>query len=177
MRIVLSTGFAVGLVTAALSAQTPTQKPGAEHARMAAFEGQWTYKGEAKASPLGPGGAITGSETCEWFEGRFQLVCRQKGTGPKGPGTGMSVMGYDLTRKAYTYHAISSHGDNIFIRGTTTDGKVWTWVDETTVDGKPMKVQVTITQQSPSAYGVRVEAAMDNGPMMLIEEGTSTKQP
>lgn len=176
MRIVLSTGFAVGLVAAALSAQAPTQQPGAEHARMAAFEGQWTYKGEARTSPLGPGGPVTNAEICEWFEGRFQLVCRQKGTGPRGPSTGLSVMGYDPSRKVYTYHAISSLGDNIFVRGTT-DGKVWTWVDETTVEGKPMKVRVTITEQSPSAYGVRVEASMDNGPMMLIEEGTSTKQP
>lgn len=176
MRVVLATCFAVGIGSAALSAQAPPQTPGAEHARMAVFEGQWTYKGEAKASPLGPGGAVTGSETCEWFDGKFQLVCRQKGTGPRGPGTGLSVMGYDPARKAYTYHAITSHGDNIFVRGTT-DGKVWTWVDETTVDGKPMKVQVTITEQSASAYGVRVEASMDNAPMMLIEEGTSTKQP
>lgn len=134
MRVVLATCFAVGIGSAALSAQAPPQTPGAEHARMAVFEGQWTYKGEAKASP------------------------------------------HDPARKAYTYHAITSHGDNIFVRGTT-DGKVWTWVDETTVDGKPMKVQVTITEQSASAYGVRVEASMDNAPMMLIEEGTSTKQP
>lgn len=176
MRIVLSTGFAVGIVAAALAAQAPTQKPGAEHARMAAFEGQWNYKGEAKASPLGPGGPVTSSETCEWFDGKFQLVCRTKGTGPRGAGTGMSVMGYDPGRKMYTYQAISSLGDNIFVRGTVA-GKVWTWSDETTIDGKAMKILVTVTEQSPSAFGVRVEASMDNAPMMLVEEGTSTKQP
>lgn len=176
MRIVLSTGVAVGIVAAALTAQAPPQKPGAEHARMAAFEGRWNYQGEAKASPLGPGGTVTSSETCEWFDGKFQLVCRMKGTGPRGPGTGMSVMGYDPGRKAYTYHAITSHGDNIFVRGKA-DGKVWTWVDETTVDGKAMKIHVTVTEQTPSTYAVKVEASLDNAPMILIEEGTSTKQP
>lgn len=177
MRVVLTTaGLAVGLVAAALAAQAPTQKPAAEHARLAAFAGQWLYTGTAKASPLGPAGTVTSTETCEWFDGGFHLVCRAKGTGPKGPMTGMSVMGYDPARKAYTYHAITSQGDNIFVRGKVAE-KVWTWSDETTVDGKAVKILVTVTEQTPSAYGVRVEASMDNAPLMLVEEGTSTKQP
>lgn len=176
MRIVLSTGVAVAILASAIAAQAPAPTPGAEHARMAAFAGQWNYQGEAKASPLGPAGKVTGSETCEWFDGKFQLVCRRKGTGPMGPSTGMSVMGYDPSRKAYTYHAISSQGDNIFVRGKV-DGKVWTWTDENTVDGKPLKIHVTVTEQTPTAYALKVQASMDNAPMMVIEEGTATKQP
>ena len=176
MRIVLATALTLGIVAVVTSAQAPTQKPGPEHARLAAFAGQWNYAGDAKASPLGPAGKVTSSETCEWFDGEFHLVCRSKGTGPRGQAAGMSVMGYDPARKAYTYHAITSLGDNVFIRGKV-DGKVWTWSDETTIDGKAVKILVTVTEQTPSAYGVRVEASMDNAPMMLVEEGTSTKQP
>jgi hypothetical protein len=176
LRFVLATGLAVGIVAAAISAQAPAQRPGPEHARLSAFAGQWNYTGDAKASPLGPAGKVTSSETCAWFDGEFHLVCRATGTGPRGQVTGMSVMGYDPARHAYTYHAITSLGDNVFIRGRV-DGKVWTWSDETTIDGKAVKIHVTVTEQTPSLYGVRVEASMDNGPTMLVEEGTSTKQP
>ena len=95
MRVVTSIAVALALGSTFVAAQATKATPGPEHKRMAYFAGQWNYQGEAKNSPLGPGGKIAGTETCEWFAGGFQLVCRTKGTGPKGPGTGQSVVGYD----------------------------------------------------------------------------------
>ena len=175
MRVIVSTAVTVGLVVAAMGAQAPAQKPGPEQKRIGFFAGHWNFQGEAKQSPLGPAGKITGTESCEWFAGGFTLVCRTKVTGPKGPGTGMSVMGYDAARKMNTYHAISSHGDNIFVRGNV-DGKVWTWSDEMTMDGKAMKIRATITEETPTSTSFKLEASVDNGPMMVVEEGKSTKQ-
>src|SRR5919107_1602678 len=117
MRIVVSGVVATLLTVAIVVAQTEVPKPGPEHKRMERMLGNWSYQGEAKPSPLGPAGKITGAETCEWFQGNFGIVCRTKGTGPKGPMTAMSVMSYDPTQKAYTYYSISSQGDNIFVRG------------------------------------------------------------
>ena len=136
--------------------------------------GTWSYQGEAKESPLGPGGKITGSETCEWFSGGFGVVCRSKGTGPKGPMTSMSVMSYDEMRKAYTYYSLSSQGDNIFIRGQLK-GNVWTWEDDITMEGKPMKIRATVTEESPTVTHFKLEAGAA-GQMMVVEEGKSTKQ-
>ena len=178
MKNLVSAAVAVAVVVAAASGvrtQAPDPKPGPEHKRIGYFAGQWSYQGEAKESPLGPGGKITGTETCEWFPGGFQLVCRTKGTGPKGPGTGQGIMSYDPARKAYTYYAISSHGDNIFVRGQL-DGKVWTWTDETTVEGKPMKIRATVTEETPTSYSFKLEASMGGGPMTVIEQGKSTKK-
>ena len=174
MKRILSIAGAMAIGAMAVTAQQPDAKPGAEHKRIGYFAGQWTYQGEAKQSPMGPGGKITGSETCEWFAGGFQLVCRSKGTGPKGAGTGQSIMSYDPARKAYTYYAMSSHGDNIFIRGQV-NGKVWTWEDEMTVEGKPMKIRATVTEETPTSYSFKLEGAVGGGQMMVMEEGKATK--
>ena len=93
MRTVCSGVVALLLGTAVVAAQAPPQKPGPEHKRLERMVGQWQYEGEAKASPLGPAGKISGSETCEWFQGGFGVVCRSKGTGPKGPMTGLNDAG------------------------------------------------------------------------------------
>jgi uncharacterized protein DUF1579 len=177
MRTVASIAVAVALASAAVIAQgqkpaKPT--PGPEQKRIAYFAGQWNFTGEAKDSPLGPGGKFTGSETCEWFAGGFQLVCRTKVTGPKGPGTGMSVVGYDPARKAYTYYALSSFGDNIFVRGQVQD-KVWTWSDEATIEGKKMRIVATVTEESPTTSTFKLEVSVEGGPLAVIETGKSTK--
>jgi Protein of unknown function (DUF1579) len=164
-----------GADTKTAAAQAPpARKPGPEHKRIGYFAGQWNFQGEAKPSPMGPGGKVTANETCEWFAGGFHLVCRSKGTGPMGPGTGQSVMRYDAGRKAYTFHAVSSHGDTIFIRGSV-DGKVWTYVDDVTIEGKPMKIRATVTEETPTSYSFKLEASFDNGPMVVMEEGKATK--
>lgn len=174
MRAIASIAAALVLASSGIAAQATKPTPGPEHKRIAFFAGQWNLEGESKESPLGPGGKFTGTETCEWFAGGFQLVCRTKGTGPKGPITGMAVMSYDRARKAYTYYAFSSLGDNIFVRGQVQD-KVWTWSDETMVEGKPVKFVATITEETPTSSSFKLETSVDGGPMTVIETGKSTK--
>jgi hypothetical protein len=174
MRIVVSGVVGIVLGTALLMAQTPPAKPGPEHKRIERMVGQWTYEGEAKASPLGPAGKITASETCELFQGGFAVVCRSKGTGPKGPATSLGVMGYDTDKKMYTYYSVSSMGDNMFVRGHLK-GNVWTFEDTAEVEGKMMKFRATVTEDSPTASTFKLEAGPADGQMMIIEEGKSKK--
>jgi hypothetical protein len=175
MRNVVSGIVAVLLGTIIVAAQAPPAKPGPEHKRFERMVGRWNYEGEAKASPLGPGGKISSSETCEWFQGGFAMVCRMKGTGPKGQMAGLSVMSYDMDQKNYTYYATSSMGDTIFVRGNVK-GNVWTFEDTFQVEGKPMKVRATITEESPTASLFKLEVGPADGQMMVVEEGKSTKQ-
>ena len=98
MKVVLSAVVSIAVASAAVLAQTPAPKPGPEHKRIGYFAGQWSYQGEVTASPLGPAGKVTSTETCEWFAGGFALVCRTKGTTPRGVGTGQSFMSYDPAR-------------------------------------------------------------------------------
>jgi hypothetical protein len=174
MRIVVAGVVATLLGISIVVAQTTPPKPGPEHKRLERMVGQWNYQGEVKESPMGPAGKVTGSETCEWFQGGFAIVCRTKGTGPKGPMTGMNVMSYQPAQKAYTYYAISSQGDNIFVHGQIS-GNVWTFEDTMEVEGKPMKIRATVTEESPTVTAFKLEAGAE-GNMMVVEEGKSTKQ-
>jgi hypothetical protein len=175
MRTVVSGVVAVLLGTAIVVAQATPPKPGAEHKRLERLVGRWNFQGEAKASPLGPAGKNSGSETCEWFQGGFAVVCRAKGTGPKGAMTNMSVISYDQARKAYTYYAVSNQGDNIFVRGTIS-GNVWTFEDTAEIEGQTIKIRATMTEESPTVSAFKLEVGPPNGQMMVVEEGRSTKQ-
>ena len=174
MRIVVSGVVAALFCTALVVAQTPPAKPGPEHKRLERMVGQWSYQGEAKASPLGPAGKISSSETCELFQGGFAVVCRAKGTGPRGPVTALNVTSYDPAQKSYTYYAVSSMGDNFFVRGHLK-GNVWTFEDTMQIEGKPITIRATVTEDSPTASTFKLEAGTA-GQMMVIEEGKSTKQ-
>ena len=174
MRSKLTAAAGIALFTSVVAAQQPpAPKPGPEQKRIGYFAGDWSFQGEAKPSPMGPAGKSSATESCSWFAGGFQLVCQTKGTGPMGPSTGQATMAYDPGRKAYTYHAINSTGSVIFVRGQV-DGKVWTWNDDMTIDGKTMKIRATVTEESPTAYSFKLEAG-DGSTMAVIEEGKATK--
>ena len=175
MRTVFSGVVAVLLGTAVTLTQAPPQAPGPEHKRLERMVGQWSYQGEAHASPLGPAGKISGTETCERFQGGFAVVCRSKGTGPKGAMTGINVMSYDPAQKTYTYYVISSLGDNVFVRGNVK-GNVWTFEDQMEADGKTFTIRATVTEESPTVSVFKMEAGPAGGQMMVVEEGRSTKQ-
>jgi uncharacterized protein DUF1579 len=175
MKSMFSTVLVVALFTSVAVAQQPSQppKPGPEQKRIGYFAGDWSFQGEAKESPMGRAGKITTTESCKWFTGGFHLVCTTKGTGPTGSSTSQSTMAYDPGRKAYTYHSINSMGSVIFVRGQV-DGKVWTWSDEVTMEGKTMKIRATVTEESPTAYSFKLEAG-DGASMAVVEEGRATK--
>lgn len=175
MRSTLTAVMGVALLTSIVMAQQPPQaaQPGPEHKRIGYFAGEWNFQGEAKLSPLGPAGKITTTESCSWFADGFHLVCLTKGTGPMGPITSQSTMSYDAARKTYTYHSINSMGSVIFVRGQV-DGKVWTWMDDVSIEGKTMKIRATVTEESPTAYSFKLEAG-DGSTMAVVEEGRATK--
>ena len=101
-RTTLAAALVVLVAVGGAVAQEGAPKPAPEHKRLAYFAGTWNFQGEAKASPMGPGGPITFKETCELMEGGFALVCRSEGKGPMGPTKSVSIMSYDVEKKAYT---------------------------------------------------------------------------
>jgi hypothetical protein len=167
------------LATAALRAQAPmaVPKPGPEQQKLAYFAGRWNEAAEMKPGPMGPGGKMTGTSTCEWFAGGFSLVCRSEARGPSGePHNSLGVLGYSTERKRYTYYGIDNTGmgggDLSF--GELT-GDTWTWEGESLMGGKPIKGHYTIKQVSPDSYTWRWELAVGGGPLTLIAEGTDTR--
>lgn len=165
------------LASLALAAPAAAQDaaPAAPHEALAYFVGDWKFTGEAAPGPMGPGGPINTAESCEWFEGGFQVVCNGEASTPRGTAQTHAIMAYEPATASYTYYGMNSMGDTFFVRGKR-DGKVWTWEDEMKVEGKPMKFKVTLTEDSPTAYAFQMEGSYDGSPWGVLEHGTATKQ-
>lgn len=145
-------------------------KPGPEHKKLDYFAGKWTFEGEMKPSPMGPGGKMTGSDTCEWFAGGFHLTCRSDGKGPMGEMKGLGFLGYSADDKAYTYSGINNIGDSDSAKATLT-GDTWSWTGESKMGGKPVKGNYIIKQLSPDSYSFHYEMSVDGAPFATVMEG------
>ena len=159
-----------------LRAQAPLQKPGPEHKRLEYFVGKWTSAGDMKASPFGPGGKITASDTCEWFQGGFAVVCHSQGTGPTGPTKGIGIMGFSAEEKKYTYYGMDNTAMSMTsIPKGTVEGDTWTYADSGTMGGQPYQSRFVMKIVSPTSYTFKWETLGPDKKWMPILEGTSTK--
>jgi hypothetical protein len=162
---------------AAGSAQAPqmTDKPGAEQKNLAYFEGAWSMEGKMHASPFGPGGTITATETCKMFEGGWHLVCDSSGTGPMGPMKGHTLMTYDRLTKQYRYFAINNMPDSEMAVGGKS-GNTWTWTNTMTIEGKTIQSRFILTEASPTSYTGKWEMSMDGTTWNPVFEAKATKK-
>jgi hypothetical protein len=100
-------------------------KPGPEHQRLAAFVGNWTFEGDMKPGPMGPGGKMTGADRIDWVPGNFFIQRLYQGKSPMGEMQGLEILGYDAAKKVYTFNSFDSMG----MRGSgtlTVKGNTWT---------------------------------------------------
>lgn len=166
---------ALSILPWAASAQE-SPKPGPEHKRLGFWIGKWTTQGEMKSGPMGPGGKMTSTDTCEWFDGGFAVICRSEGTGPMGPGRSIGILSYSPEEKVYTYYGTDSSGMTMTtVPKGTVKGDTWTYLDEAMMGGQKMKTRVTIKELSPTAYTFTMEAQGPDGKWMPMMESKSTK--
>src|SRR5512145_3124790 len=85
-------------------------KPGPEHQKLGAFVGNWTFEGEMKPGPMGPGGKMAGSDRIQWLPGNFFVERRFEGKGPMGEMRGVEILGYDSAKKTHTFNFFDSMG-------------------------------------------------------------------
>ena len=113
-------------VAAVIAQKQEVPKPGPEHQRLAAFVGNWTFEGELKQGPMGPGGKMTGTDRIEWAPGNFFVQRRYQGKSPNGGEMqGLEILAYDGAKKIYTFSAFDSLG--MMASGTmTVKGNTWT---------------------------------------------------
>jgi hypothetical protein len=99
----------------AMQAQAPAPKPDPELKKLSVIVGHWTYEGEFKPGPLGPGGKVTGDWTAQMILGGFFLQGRFTEKGPAGEARGLRIYGYDPVNKNFP---VQGYGDN----GSTLSG-------------------------------------------------------
>jgi hypothetical protein len=166
---------ATTLSTSSAQEQQPS-KPGPEHARLGYFVGKWNVEGDVKPSPMGPGGKTKSTDTCEWFEGHFSVICRSEGTTPAGPSKGLGILAYNTEEKVYTYYGVdNSNMAMATVPKGTLRGDTWTYTDEATYGGTKVKSRVTIKELSPTSYTFRLEMQGPDGKWMPMVETKNTK--
>jgi len=163
-------------VTVAFAAAPEAPKPGPEHQKLGYFAGKWTAEGQMKESPFGPGGKVTSMDHCEWFQGKFAVVCHTDGKGPMGPMKGLGILGYNAEQKVYTYYGLDNSGMVMTsVPRGTVQGDTWTFTDESEMGGKKLSTRYTIKEQSPNSYTFKWDLLGDDGQWTTIMEGKQTK--
>jgi hypothetical protein len=176
-RVILIILFALTLGAGSVFAgmalsQMPRQGP--ELKRLGYFVGKWHGEGEMKPGPFGPGGKFTESQDVQWMPGGFFLEINADEGTPMGNGKALMIMGYDSEKKAYTFSAFNSMGQNEVATGTV-DGNTWTWLSDSVMGGKAVKTKYTMKEQSPTSYTTKFEMSSEGGPWTTIMEGTTSK--
>jgi Protein of unknown function (DUF1579) len=161
--------------TVGLAQEHKMPAPGPEHKAISAFAGKWSFEGKAEAGPMGPGGPVTFTETCEMFEGGFALVCRSEGKNPMGPTKTIAIMSYDTDKKAYTYYAVES-GFPAFTATGKNVGKAWNWETVSKMGDQTVNTAVTVTLTSPTSQTFEMKMSTDGGKTWVpAMSGKSTK--
>lgn len=168
------TAVLAGGAVSVLAQAPPAPKPGPEHKAMEYFVGKWTGQAELKPGPFGPGGKMTSSDTCEWFTGGFQVVCRNEGAGVMGNMKGLGIMSYNAGDKAYNFYIIDSMGVSELSAGTKS-GNTWTFTADSTVGGMTFKSRYSIVEASPTSYTFKWEMSQDGTKWATVVEGKTTK--
>jgi hypothetical protein len=178
-RHLLSIGvMAMAVATAGLVvAQVPeAPKPTPEHAKLGFFVGNWSGDGEMKPSPFGPGGKMKTTDRCEWWDGKFAVVCHNEGTSPMGPMKGLGILSYNADEKVYTYYGVDNTGMTMMnVPRGTVNGKTWTYTGEDKMGGVVVKSRYTIQELSPTSQSFKWEIQGEGGAWTTVAEGTSKK--
>ena len=173
-RLVTGSIFALTL-PAFVAAQPQAPKPGPEHKRLEVFAGTWKMDMTMQPSPLGPGGKMTGTETCRLFDGGYHVICDSTGDGPMGTMKGHAILTWDRSANQYRYFAINNMPDAELATGTVS-GSTWTWTGKTELGGgKSIHSRFTLVEISPTVHNVKWEMSEDGTTWKIVGEGTSTK--
>ena len=173
------TAAAIAMIVAfagIVSAQAPAApKPGPEHQQLSPFVGNWTFAGEMKPGPMGPGGKMTGTDRVQWMPGNFFVERRFEGTSPMGKMSGLEIIGYDTLKKTYTYTFVDSVGS--MSSGTMkVSGDTWTTAGTGSMGGHAMQERCTLAFGAGSTtLKISCEASGDGSKWAPVMEGTATK--
>lgn len=173
LAYVAGTALASGAV-AVLAQAPPPPKPGPEHKVLEYYVGKWTGQGELKPGPFGQGGKVTSTDTCEWFAGGFQVICRGEGSGAMGSTKTLGIISYSTGDKAYKFYAVDSTGSAELSTGSKS-GNTWTFTADSNYQGMAFKSRYTIEEVSPTSYTFKWEMSQDGTKWATMVEGTSKK--
>jgi hypothetical protein len=122
------------LVIGCASAQAQKAKPGPELKPLHLITGHWTYTGDYKPTPLGPGGKVTGEGNNQMILGGFFLQSQFKENGPM-ESQGLEIDSYDPVNKNFFGRGYEDDGTT-YSGAFSVNGNTWTWEGKLVVAGK-----------------------------------------
>lgn len=168
------TTFLVAALLAAPSlAVARPQRPrrSAEADKLSYYIGTWQGRGETMGGPLGSAGKLASRQTCNWFAGAFQVICRGEEHGPSGKRQFLNVLAYDNSSKAYTEYSVSSRGETEYDQGGSFVGSTLMFIVNSDAGGKRSRFRYRETHVSPNRYTYRAEVAVDGGKWSELAKG------
>jgi hypothetical protein len=175
-RLAAAVTLSLLLVPAARAEAPKAPKPGPEHERLGYFVGKWKSEGTVFENPFMATGKFTSSDSCEWFEGKFAVVCRSQGKGPSGPTRSLGIMSYSATEKVYLYYGVENNpmAMTTVPRGTV-EGDTWTYVEESKMGDQTVKSRYVIKQVDKGSYTFKYEMQGPDGQWKTVVEGKTRK--
>jgi hypothetical protein len=174
-RISILLFFLVVCSATAMQAQAP--KPDPEVKKLRSVVGDWTYEGEYKPGPLGPGGKFTGEYTARMILGGFFLQERWTEKGPAGEARSLALDGYDPVNKNFSGEMYSDDGSRITAAFTIT-GNTWTIPGKLVTGGKQYQFKGTFVLAADLASGTyKTEISVDGTTWTPWFEEKYTKVP
>jgi hypothetical protein len=172
-KAILLLAISCVLIFSIVSAQTSAPKPDPAIGKLQPFVGHWTYEGEDRAGPLGPGGKITGAQDGHMILGGFFLELRWKEKGPSGEMQGLEIDGYNPVNKSFTYNVYLDRGgveSGVF----TFRGNTWSWSGKNISAGKEYLTRGRGTIAAESIT-MKAEISADGKTWMPFYKQTLTK--
>jgi hypothetical protein len=117
---------------------------------------------------------MTSDQDCTWFDGGFQLVCRENGSGAMGKMKSEAILGWSPEEKVYKYMGFDSMGMMGSATGTVS-GNTWSWTGSDKMGGKLIHSRYTVTVTSPTTQTFKWETSEDGKTFTTAAEGKSTK--
>ncbi len=143
-RITILLFLLVACFATAMQAQAPAPKPDPALKKLSVLVGHWTFEGEFKPGPLGPGGKTTGEFNCRMILGGFFLQCQMSGKVAESEMRDLEIYGYDPVNKNFSSAYYFGDGSRITAVLTIT-GNTWTFAGKWTVAGKQYQFKDSVT--------------------------------
>lgn len=150
-KIALLASFVAGAAFAEAPA-VPARDPGYD--ALGHLVGRWTEKGNE----------ATFVETCEWFHGRYHVVCRAERKRPDGTTShGMSILSF-VPGEGYVYTGIGSKGRYETLQHGTVENDILEFRSSAVQDGKTTVTRIRIGPFAEKAMPFVVDTSTDGGP-------------
>jgi uncharacterized protein DUF1579 len=157
-----------------VQARPPTPKPHPELTKLQRFVGDWTYDGEYKPTPLGPGGKVTGEFHVRMVLKGFFAQCDGVERDAMGETRFVEIWGYDPSNKNYFSSRYEDDDGAPYLETFTNNGDTVPVTGSLIADGKRYWTRRT-ELWSPNGATMKSELSADGKTWILLYEGKVTR--